>query len=172
MRRNIDYWKWHEVSRQVLERDKWRCRSCKQPGCGLRHREQRWHCQVCDADVGLEENQFEHQWDRCQRRLEVDHIRPPAQGGQPYFLGNLQVLCRGCRDLKADRELDPQTNPALATKAWKIMQEQAAKRTGRVALYRSRPETPSPFLSGWMGELIFMAVLLLYVFLIFLPNPM
>lgn len=45
---------------------------------------------------------------KCKRpgRLECDHIRPLAQGGRKYDLGNLQALCRGCHIRKTAREND------------------------------------------------------------------
>ena len=37
-------------------------------------------------------------------RLECDHVRPLHQGGDPWDLGNLQTLCRGCHVAKTATE--------------------------------------------------------------------
>lgn len=37
-------------------------------------------------------------------RLEVDHIRPLARGGDPWALDNLQALCRQCHFAKTRKE--------------------------------------------------------------------
>ena len=47
-------------------------------------------------------------------RLEVDHIRPLAAGGEPIALANLQTLCRRCHIRKSQDESD--TSPER--KAW------------------------------------------------------
>ena len=47
-----------------------------------------WRCQAC-GKAG---------------RLEVDHILPLVDGGQPYDLDNLQTLCRSCHVRKTAAE--------------------------------------------------------------------
>ena len=49
-------------------------------------------------------------WRCCQcgraGRLEVDHIRPLARGGDPLDLDNLQSLCKSCHFAKTRAEND------------------------------------------------------------------
>lgn len=68
--------RWELVRREALDRDGWRCQQLRADG------------------------------KRCGRagRLEVDHIRPLAQGGAEYDLGNLQTLCRSCHIEKTRAE--------------------------------------------------------------------
>lgn len=35
---------------------------------------------------------------------EVDHIKPIADGGDPYEFGNLQSLCKRCHRMKTAKE--------------------------------------------------------------------
>ena len=58
---------------------------------------------------------------RCRRCgkagiLEVDHVRPVRAGGDPFELGNVQTLCRGCHIAKTRAEAPPV--PAAVT-AWR-----------------------------------------------------
>ena len=45
-------------------------------------------------------------------RLEVDHVRPLELQGEPWELGNLQTLCRGCHISKSAKENRRQLTPA------------------------------------------------------------
>ena len=51
---------------------------------------------------------------KCGRagRLEVDHTWPLERGGEPWELGNLQVLCRGCHLAKTAKENRRELTPA------------------------------------------------------------
>ena len=54
-------------------------------------------------------------------RLEVDHVKPLSKGGDPWDLGNLQTLCRGCHIAKTRSEQPKQPSPA-ATKWGKLVE--------------------------------------------------
>ena len=45
-------------------------------------------------------------------RLEVDHKHPVQRGGDPWAMGNLQALCRGCHIRKTGAENRRQLTPA------------------------------------------------------------
>lgn len=60
---------------------------------------------------------------RCTRcggagRLEVDHIRPVADGGDPWDPENLACLCRGCHISKSRAEARARRAPGPAAAAW------------------------------------------------------
>ena len=48
-----------------------------------------WRCRRCESPVDLE----------------VHHVRPVGQGGEPYALANVEVLCRECH---LSAHLDPE----------------------------------------------------------------
>ena len=45
-------------------------------------------------------------------RLEVDHVVPLERGGEPWAMGNLQVLCRAHHIAKTAKENRRQLTPA------------------------------------------------------------
>ena len=60
---------------------------------------------------------------RCGRYgNEVDHIEPLHQGGDPWALDNLQVLCRDCHIRKTAAENRRELTPAEA--AWQALVDQ------------------------------------------------
>ena len=51
-------------------------------------------------------------------RLEVDHVKPLADGGAPFDPVNLQALCRSCHIVKTRRE-NAERNPVRPeVEAW------------------------------------------------------
>lgn len=58
-----------------------------------------WRCSKCD---------------RRGRALEVDHLKPIAEGGRRWDIDNLQVLCKGCHIRKTRAELGRQLAPKEA----------------------------------------------------------
>ena len=55
---------------------------------------------------------------KCGRagRMEVDHVVPVAKGGDPWAMGNLQCLCRGCHIKKTRQEF--KRTPTDAERRW------------------------------------------------------
>lgn len=61
---------------------------------------------------------------RCTRcgkagRLECDHIKPLADGGEPYEPANLRTLCRGCHILVTRQQNRRPPTPNQA--AWRAL---------------------------------------------------
>jgi len=52
-------------------------------------------------------------------RIEVDHIKPIRDGGEPYELGNTQSLCVSCHARKTRAEVFGPIDPAR--EAWKTL---------------------------------------------------
>ena len=54
-------------------------------------------------------------------RLEVDHVKPLFQGGEPFELGNLSSQCRDCHKKKSTQENGG--GPGPERMAWKAYLE-------------------------------------------------
>ena len=60
-----------------------------------------------------------HRCTKCGRagRLEVDHVKPLWQGGDPWDLDNMAALCRKCHIAKTGNENRRELTPA--EQAWR-----------------------------------------------------
>ena len=70
---------------------------------------------------------FERDGYRCVKcglpgRLECDHVRPLARGGDPWGMDNLQSLCRGCHIAKTAAENERELSPESA--AWRTLRDE------------------------------------------------
>ena len=66
---------------------------------------------------------------RCQHcgragRLEVDHVTPLDEGGDPWELTNLQALCKPCHVVKTRAERGE--SPLPEVEAWRALLERMA----------------------------------------------
>ena len=54
-------------------------------------------------------------------RLECDHVKPLADGGDPWDMDNLQSLCRGCHVEKTRQEAENRRELPPGGRAWRAL---------------------------------------------------
>lgn len=93
---------WDSVREQILERDDHTCQSC-----GLTAEMQTrayWQIRELVDEQTDSNDEWIELWDRYgdldHRVMEVDHIKPLAEGGHPFDESNLQTLCTYCHGEK------------------------------------------------------------------------